>query len=73
MLARFTFSVIREKKDGSSRLTNADLKICQYLRLQIKMICRRFHINTLRFEICAHEICKKFVHNHLETIEYVKD
>ena len=28
------------------RYTNADLKICQYLRLHIKIICRRFHNKT---------------------------
>ena len=27
----------------------------------------------LLFEICAHEICEKFVYKHLETIEYVKN
>ena len=25
------------------------------------------------FEICAHEICEKFVYKHSETIEYVKN
>ena len=25
---------------------NADLKICQYLRRHLKIICRRFHIKT---------------------------
>ena len=28
------------------RCTNADLKICQYIRLHMKIICRRFHIKT---------------------------
>ena len=28
--------------------------------------------NFLVFEICACEICKKFVYKHSETIEYVK-
>ena len=27
----------------------------------------------LLFEICAHNICKKFVHRHSETTEYVKN
>ena len=36
--------------------------ICQDLRLK--------HI--LRFEICAREICEKFVYKHSEAIEYVK-
>ena len=27
----------------------------------------------LGFEICAREICQKFVHKHLESIEYVKN
>ena len=29
--------------------------------------------NLLLFEICAREICKKFVYKHSETIEYVKN
>ena len=28
------------------RQTNADLKICQYIRLHMKIICRRFHIKA---------------------------
>ena len=28
------------------RYTNADLKICQYLRLHMKITCRRFHAQT---------------------------
>ena len=28
------------------RYTNADLKICQYLRLHMKITCRRFHAET---------------------------
>ena len=28
------------------RYTNADLKICQYLRLHMKITCRRFHAKT---------------------------
>ena len=53
---------------------NADLKICQYLRLHMKIMCRRFHIKTpLLFKICAREICDKVVHKHSETIEYVKN
>ena len=27
----------------------------------------------LLFEICAHEICEKFVYKHSETIEYAKN
>ena len=29
--------------------------------------------HILLFEICAHEICEKFVYKHSETIEYVKN
>ena len=29
--------------------------------------------HVLRFEICAHEICEKFVYKHSETIEYIKN
>ena len=30
----------------SQRYTNADLKICQYFCLRMKIICRRFHFKT---------------------------
>ena len=56
------------------RYTNAYLKIYQYLCLQMKIICSRFHIKTLfYFELCAHEVCEKFVYKHLKTIEYAKN
>ena len=29
--------------------------------------------NLLLFEICAREICEKFVYKHSETIEYIKN
>ena len=29
--------------------------------------------HILLFEICAREICEKFVYKHAETIEYVKN
>ena len=35
------------KIDWNQSYTNADLKICQYLRLHIKVICRRFCIKKL--------------------------
>ena len=46
------------------------LKICQYLRLHMEIICQK--ISQL-FELCAREICEKFVYKHSETIEYVKN
>ena len=61
------------------RYTNVDLKICQYLRLHMKIICRRFHINTLKhllhFEICPREVryVKSFVYKHSETKEKDKN
>ena len=66
------------------RYTNADLKTCQYLRLMfvlssfssyMKMsMLKILHLNNLLlFEICAREICEKFVYKHSETIEYVKN
>ena len=56
------------------RYTNADLKSCQYLRLHIKIISWRLHIKApLLFEICAREICEKFVYKDSEAIEYVKN
>ena len=56
------------------RYTNPDLKICQYLRLNMKIICRRFHIKTaFTFEVCAREICEKFVYIRLEAIEQDKN
>ena len=40
----------------------------------MKIICWKFHIKTpFTFEICAREICEKFVDKHSETIEYVKN
>ena len=30
-------------------------------------------IHILFFEICAREICEKFIYKHSETIEYVKN
>ena len=34
------------RNKSSKRYSNADLKICQYLSLHMKIICRRFHIKT---------------------------
>ena len=49
------------------------MKIYQYLRLHIKIICRRFRIITLLpFEIHAPAIYEMFVYKHTGTIEYVK-
>ena len=57
----------------SLRYTNADLKICQNLRLYVKIICWRFHIkHLLLFEICAREICQKFVYKHSEQKNMLK-
>ena len=36
----------------------------------MKIICSN---NMLLFEICAREICEKFVYKHSETIEHVKN
>ena len=48
-------------------------KIFWYLRLDVEIICRRFHIITLLlFGICECELCEMFIYNHSETIEYVK-
>ena len=54
--------------------TNADLKICHYLRLHMKIICSRFHIITpFTFVRYAHvEICEKFLYKHSETIKIYK-
>ena len=38
----------------------------------MKIIYGTVHIKTV-FEICAHEICERFVYKHSETIEYVKN
>ena len=63
--------ILREFKD----ILNADLKICQYVHLHMKIIyAEDFTSNhLLRFEICAREICKKFLYKHSETTEYVKN
>ena len=29
--------------------------------------------HVLIFDICAHEVCEKFIYKHSETIEYVKN
>ena len=29
--------------------------------------------HLLLFEICAHEVCEKFVYKHSEALEYVKN
>ena len=40
----------------------------------MKIICRRFHIKTaFTFEVCAREICEKFVYIRLEAIEQDKN
>ena len=42
------------------RYTNGDLKICQYLRLRMKIYVENFKLkHLLLFEICAYET---FVH-----------
>ena len=56
-------------------LTNADLKICQYLPLHMKiMYVEDFTLKQLLlFEICARDICEKFVNKHSRTIEKVEN
>ena len=40
----------------------------------MEIISGRFHIKIpFIYEICAREICEKFVYKHSETIEYVKN
>ena len=52
------------------RITDADLKNCQYIRYRMKIICQRFHVkHILRYETCAREIREKFVYKHSETVE----
>ena len=56
----------------NQRDTNADLKICQYIRLHMKIIvCRRFHIKTpfTFWEMRTWD----FVYKHSETIEHIKN
>ena len=50
------------------------MKIYQYLRLHIKMICRMFRIIALFTfgDIRTRELYEIFVYKHTETIEYVK-
>ena len=46
------------------RYTNADLKICQYLYLHMKIICWRSHIKTaFTCEICTSEKYERFFTN----------
>ena len=51
---------LKELFSSFQSYSNADLKICQYFRP---------HMKILRFEICARDICEKFVYKHSETIE----
>ena len=50
------------------------MKIFQYLRFHIKMICQRFRIiallNFIRYD--ASEIYEMLVYKHIKTTEYVK-
>ena len=40
----------------------------------MKIICEDFRLKQLLpFEMCEHQICKKFIYKHSETIEYVKN
>ena len=39
-------TIIFEELVIPEKYSNADLKICQYLRLHMKLICWRFHIKT---------------------------
>ena len=48
------------------RYTIADFKICQY---HVDGFTLKY---VLLFELCAREICEKFVYKHSETLEYVK-
>ena len=49
------------------------MKIYQYLRLHIKIICRRFRITKpFAFEIYAPKIYEMFIYEHTEITEYVK-
>ena len=64
---------VSKTRDAKNWCTNTDLKICQYLRLHMKIICSRFYMETPFTLICAREICEKFVYKPSETIEYVKN
>ena len=51
------------------RYANADSKVFQYLCLHMKKYVEDFTLKHLSlFEICAREICEKFVYKHSETI-----
>ena len=49
--------------------SNETLQVQSYLKIHQ---CRFGNLIIL-FEICAHEICEKFVYKPSETIEYVKN
>ena len=56
------------------RYTNADLEICQYLRLCMEKYVEDFTLkHLLLFEINTREVCEKFVYKNSETIDYVKN
>ena len=78
MLARFTFSVI-VPKDGEKKMDLKDTLMQILESVNIFVFTWKWYLENstlkllLHSEICTHEICKKFVHEHSETKEYVKN
>ena len=78
MLARFTFLVIAPKY-GEKRMDPKGTLIQIWESANIFVFTLKWYVedftskHLLRLEMCAREICKKFVHNHSETIEFVKN
>ena len=61
------------EKSDNSKITNADMKILQYIRLHIKnSITQIAHYNTFHFLRCALYICKMFVYKYNNKIEHIK-
>ena len=55
-------------------MQNADLKICHYTCVYMKIIVDSFTLkHLLLFEICTREICEKCFYKHSETMEYAKN
>ena len=61
--------LLRESLTVLSKLMHIiSKKLSLFLHLHMKIRRRRLHVDLLRFEIDARDICGKFVYKHSETI-----
>ena len=59
-------------ENAKDKLKGTDLKISFYVRLYIKIVPLKFHILLKILCLFTYKVCKMFVYEHAETIEYVK-